>query len=120
MVSDLPTGLDAKLYLRLALPLPHPQELYGTLGRSSSQGPAAPLSFPERMEAANRLAAMLQDASARWGLGGAAAEAQQARRLDARPGGGAMQQAVYARMSGGQGRGPGKSRVLRACSAGST
>lgn len=54
------------------------------------------------MEAASRLAAMLQDASARWGLGGAALEAQQPRRLDARPGGGAMQQAVYARMSGGQ------------------
>lgn len=46
---------------------------------------------------------MLQDATARWGLGSAAPEAQQPRRLDGRPGGGAMQQAVYARMSGGTG-----------------
>ena len=86
-------------------PSPSPlsvQELYATLGRSSSREAPAALSFPERMEAASRLAAMLQDASARWGLGGAAPEAQQPRRLDARPGGGAMQQAVYARMSGGQ------------------
>ncbi|PRW58789.1 nuclear pore complex NUP98A isoform X1 isoform B [Chlorella sorokiniana] len=81
---------SAYLYLR---------ELYATLGRSSSREVPAALSFPERMEAASRLAAMLQDASARWGLGGAAPEAQQSRRLDARPGGGAMQQAVYARMS---------------------
>ena len=81
---------------------PSPQELYGKLGRSSSREAAAELSFRERMEAASRLAAMLQDASARWGLGGTAPEVQQPRRLDTRPGGGAAQQAVYARMSGGR------------------
>jgi hypothetical protein len=75
------------------------KELYSTLGRSSRADQQAPpaLDFSERLEAAARLAAMLQDATARWGLGGGGKEAS---RIGARPGGGAAQQAVYARMSG--------------------
>lgn len=90
---------SAFLYLR---------DLYCSLGRTSrtsgapggQQAAAAPppLSFQERMDAAARLAAMLADAAARWGLAGADAGGE--RRLDARPGGGAAQQAAYARMSG--------------------
>ena len=73
------------------------QDLYGGLGRSSSEAPPA-LDFSERMEAASRLAGMLQDAGVRWGLAGE--QEGRGRRLDARPGGGAAQQAVYARMAG--------------------
>ncbi|PSC76893.1 nuclear pore complex NUP98A isoform B [Micractinium conductrix] len=78
---------SAYLYLR---------DLYGGLGRSSSEAPPA-LDFSERMEAASRLAGMLQDAGVRWGLAGE--QEGRGRRLDARPGGGAAQQAVYARMA---------------------
>lgn len=88
------------------LTTPRPlQELYGTLGRSSrvaSDAPPPPLSFPERMDAAGRLAGMLQDACVRWGLAGEQQQGEgegRGERLDARPGGGAVQQAVYARMS---------------------
>ncbi|KAI3438757.1 hypothetical protein D9Q98_001175 [Chlorella vulgaris] len=81
------------------------KDLYATLGlgSTSSGGRAAAaasqpaLSFHERMDAAARLSAMLEDAAARWGLAGPEQDA--ARRLDAGPGGGAARQAVYARMS---------------------
>ncbi|KAL4425557.1 hypothetical protein ABPG75_009573 [Micractinium tetrahymenae] len=81
------------------------KDLYASLGRRPSEGQAPPaLSFLERMEAAGRLANMLQDAAARWGLagqrqGGGSEGEGRGRRLDATPGGGAAQQAVFARMS---------------------
>lgn len=79
-----------------------PQDMYASLGRRSGGDQAAPpLSFQERLDAANRLAAMLQDAAVRWGLAGRQERGEgRSRRLDARPSGGAAQQAVFARMSG--------------------
>lgn len=75
------------------------RDLYASLarGKAGSADAAPPaLTHPERLDAADRLAGMLQDAAARWGLGGGGG----GKRLDARPGGGAAQQAAYARMSG--------------------
>lgn len=80
--------------------------MYASLARRSREAPAPPvLSFQERLQATSRLAAMLQDAATRWGLagqreGGGSEGEGRGRRLDARPGGGAVQQAVFARMSG--------------------
>ncbi|KAL4426686.1 hypothetical protein ABPG77_004742 [Micractinium sp. CCAP 211/92] len=79
------------------------KDMYASLSRRPSEGQAPPdLSFQERLDAANRLAAMLQDAAARWGLAGrqeGGGGEGRGRRLDAQPGGGAAQQAVFARMS---------------------
>jgi hypothetical protein len=71
------------------------RDLHASLGRRTGQAQqaqheGAELTFEERQEAAARLAAMLQEAAARWGLGGGEGAARQ---------GGAVQQAAYARMS---------------------